>query len=148
MDRFVSQPIEIPDAERTDFSRADLIFRSVDHSGDSFTAHVFLDNPEADETTPMDEASGYAGWFAIFGHGGCAGDVGHCDLPLDQLDPEDQRLLHPLTPHTKRVLITEALRRVPGPRVTITVIPVIPGRTAPQRADVLDFESLEVAIYD
>lgn len=148
MDRFESQPIEIPGAERTDFSRADLIFRSVDHSGDSFTAHVFLDNPGADETTPLDEANGYAGWFAIFGHGGCAGDVGHCDPPVDQVDPEDQRLLHPLTPHTKIVLITESLRRVPGPEVAVTVIPVISAKEAPQRADVLYFESLEVAIYD
>lgn len=148
MDRFVSQPIEVPGAERTDFSRADLVFESVDHSGDSFTAHVFLDNPDANESTPLDEANGYAGWFAIFGHGGCAGDVGHCDLPLNPVDPEDQRLLHPLTPHTKVVLISEALRKVPGPEVTVTVIPVIPGEEGPQRADVLHFESLEVAIYD
>jgi tyrosinase len=148
MDRFVSPPIEVPGSERTDFSRADLIFDSVDHSGDSFTAHVFLNNPEADETTPHDEANGYAGWFAIFGHGGCAGDVGHCDPPFDQTDPDDQRLLHPLTPHTKVVLITAALRRVTGPEVTVTVVAVVPGEDAPQRADVLKFESLELAIYD
>lgn len=148
MDRFVSQPVEIPGAERTDFSRADLIFESVDHSGDSFTAHVFLDNPDADETTPRDQTNGYAGWFSIFGHAGCAGDVGHCDLPLDQGDTEDQRLLHPLTPHTKVVLISEALRKAPGPEVTVTVVAVIPGEHAAQRADLLKFESLQIAIYD
>ncbi len=148
MDRYVSEPIEIPGAERSDFSRADLIFESVDHSGESYTAHVFLDNPDADERTPQDLEHGYAGSFSIFGHGGCAGDEGHCNIPEDQNDPEDQRLLHPLTPHTKIVRITEALKRVPGPEVRVTVVPVLPGEDAPQRDDVLFFEGVEVAIYD
>ena len=148
MDRYVSDPIEIPGAERDDFSRADLIFTKVDHSNESFVARIFLDNADADEHTPLDAENGYAGFFTIFGHGGCAGDEGHCDVPQDQSDPDDQRLLHPLTPHTKVVRITDALKRVPGPEVQITVVPVLPGDDDAQREDVLFFEGLEVAIYN
>lgn len=148
MDRYVSEPIEIPGAERADFSRADIVFEKVDHSGESFTAHVFLNNPDADEHTPLDGDNGYAGSFGIFGHGGCAGDEGHCDLPEDQNDPEDQRLLHPLTPHTKVVRVTSALKQIPGPTVQVTVVPVLPGEDAPQREDVLFFESFDLTIYD
>jgi hypothetical protein len=148
MDRYVSDRVAIPGAERNDFSRADLVFEKVDHSGDSFTAHVFLDNPDADESTPLEIEHGYAGSFTIFGHGGCAGDKGHCNVPEDQNDPEDQRLLHPLTPHTKVVRITEALKRVPGPDVQITVVPVVPGEDAPQRDDVLSFEGFQLTIYN
>jgi tyrosinase len=148
MDLYVSEPIEIPGAERDDFSRADLIFEKVDHSGESFTARVFIDNPDADEHTPQELEQGYAGSFTIFGHGGCAGDEGHCDIPEDQSDPEDQRLLHPLTPHTKVVRITEALKRAPGPEVRITVVPVLPGESAPQREDVLFFDGIQLTIYD
>ncbi len=148
MDRYVSDPIEIPGAERTDFSRADLIFMKVDHSGESFTARIFLDNPDADERTPLDAEHGYAGAFVIFGHGGCAGDEGHCQIPEDQSDPDDQRLLHPLTPHTKIVRITDALKRVPGPEVQITVVPVLPGEDEARCEDVLFFESVEVTIYN
>lgn len=148
MDRYVSEPIEIPGAERDDFSRADIVFEKVDHARESFTAHVFLDAPDADELTPLELEHGYAGSFGIFGHGGCAGDEGHCDVPEDQNDPEDQRLLHPLTPQRKVVRITQALKRAPGPAVRVTVVPVLPGEDAPRRADVLFFESFEITLYD
>ena len=81
LNRYVSDPIPMPssdDAEdAADFSRADLEFHGVDHSGSSFEARVFFNNPDADETTPRQEDSGYVGAFYIFGHGGCFGDIGH-----------------------------------------------------------------------
>src|SRR5919199_1305474 len=115
MDRYVSDPIELPYGPgELEFTRADLIFDGVDHSGESFEARIFFDNPEADEHTPMDEEHGYAGFFVIFGHGGCAGDEGHCDVPTNPDDTDDLRLPHPLHPATKPVIVTEALRRVQG----------------------------------
>lgn len=148
MDRYVSEPFEVPGADRDDFTRADLTFINVDHSRESYSAHVFLDNPDADETTPHDPDHGYAGCFAIFGHGGCAGDEGHCDVPHEFSDPGDLRLLHPLRPHTKIARITDALKRVPGPEVQVTVVPLVPGEGTPQREDVLFFEQMELTIYD
>jgi hypothetical protein len=84
VDRYVSPPLELP-APEVDFKRADLVFYGVDHSGSSFEAQISLgDEP--------------AGSFYIFGHGGCFGDVGHCDIPSGPRHPDDKRLpthLHP-----------------------------------------------------
>lgn len=149
MDRFVSKPLTVPvvDGQPT-FTRADIIFYEVDHSGDSFEARIFLNNADADENTPKETEHGYAGYFSIFGHGGCAGDVGHCEVPADQNDPDDLRLAHPLTPATKPVIITDAVQALAQPRFTVTVVPVLPGRTRPRRADVLHFHSFEILTYD
>jgi hypothetical protein len=149
MDRYVSDPVELPAVEgEPEFERADLIFHGIDHGGDSYEARVFLDRPDADEATPLDLEHGYAGSFFIFGHGGCAGDEGHCDVPEDQTDPDDLRLAHPLTGATRQVIVTEALRRVSDESFTFTVVPVLPGADAPRREDVLAFESVELLTFD
>ena len=114
-DRYVSPPLELPAHDPdADFVRAELQFHGVDHSGLSYEARVFLDRPDADATTPRELAGdgGYAGAFHIFAHGGCFGDVGHCDVPSGPQHPNDLRLPHPLTPDTKTVVITEALKRI------------------------------------
>ena len=146
MDRF-SEQLELPDAGEAPFSRADLIFYGVDHSKDSFEARIFFNNPEADETTPLEAEHGYAGFFVIFGHGGCAGDEGHCDIPEDPDDTDDLRLPHPLHPATKPVIVTDALKAVEEGSLTVTVVPVMPGTDAPRRDDVLFFKSLELVTY-
>jgi hypothetical protein len=147
MDRYVSGPIDSPEG-RDVYQRVDLIFEGVDHSGESFEARIFFDNPGADETTALDDQNGYAGSFVIFGHGGCAGDQGHCDLPENPDDVDDLRFPHPLHPADKPVIVTEALRRVEGDTFTITVVPVLPGEDAPRRADVLFFEGIDVLTYE
>ena len=85
-------------AEQLDpeFSRADIEFEGVDHSGASYEGRVFLNNPRADATTPLTSEKGYAGTFHIFGHGGCFGDdEGHCTVrPRRAYDP---RPAHPFS---------------------------------------------------
>ena len=105
--------------------RADLIFYEVDHSGPSYVARVFLDNPKADADTPREPDRGYAGSFAVFGHGGCYGDEGHC-APGDRIRDEfDRRPPHPLTPQTRTLEITDALKRTTGEKTRVDVIIVI-----------------------
>jgi hypothetical protein len=151
MDRWTSHTLEIPMEDgKPDFVRADLVFRGVEHLRESFEARVFVNEDDADENTPTDDEHGYAGYFVVFGHGGCAGDEGHCDVPdLEaQRDPEDLRLAHPLTPQTKLVVATEALQRLEEPTFTVTVIPVQPGESAPRREDVLQFEEMQLRTYE
>ena len=109
------------------FTRADLVFTGVDHSGLSYEVLVFLNNPAATNTTPHDVEHGYGGRFVIFGHGGCYGDVGHCDVPPAR-SADDLRPPHPLTPVRKVVTITNALRHVlatnSGGLETVTMVPV------------------------
>jgi tyrosinase len=144
VDRFVSAPIELPvDAEDT--SRADLVFYDVDHSGASYEARIFLNAPDADAGTPRDHPN-YAGSFHIFGHGGCFGDVGHCDVPSER-DPFDLRPPHQLIPASKTVIITDAFKRIVGPQdetMTVTVVAFAPGDTP---NDVLQFDAVRLLTY-
>src|SRR4051812_45824779 len=90
------------------FSRADLEFHGLDHAGASYSAHVYINNIKADASTPKDAKSGYAGTFHIFGHGGCFGEVGHCDVhPRRLYDPRGD---HPLVPARKVLIATDAIQ--------------------------------------
>lgn len=105
-------------------SRADIEFHNVDHAGPSYEGRVYLNNPDADESTGHDDPS-YAGSYHIFGHGGCLGDQGHCEVtPRRRYDP---RASHPLTPAKKVVIATEAIKHAieQGDEVTVTVVPII-----------------------
>jgi hypothetical protein len=67
---------------------------------------------------------GYAGSYHIFGHGGCLGDPGHCDV--EPRDPYDPRPGHPLTRARKVVIASDALRgALAGDAATVTIVPVI-----------------------
>src|SRR5215469_8045801 len=77
--KFVSDKIGLG-AFNQQFYRADLVFEGVDHAGATFEARVFLNNETANENTPTTGEQGYAGSFHIFGHGGCFGEAGHCEV--------------------------------------------------------------------
>ncbi len=89
--------------------------------------------------------NGYAGSFFIFGHGGCFGDEGHCEVGAEPrpFDPNDPRRSHPLLPVEMSVEATEALRRTvsEGGDITVSVVPVITGFTEQtDLEDVLKFD--------
>jgi hypothetical protein len=146
--RYLSPAISLEPLD-PDFSRADIEFHDVDHSGASFEAAVFLDNQRATETTPKTPHEGYAGSFHIFGHGGCFGDVGHCDVVV-QRRPFDPRPGHPLTPALKVVIATDAVRAAlrRGRSVTVTVVPRVTASTDKcDVEDVLKFGRLAIVTY-
>lgn len=148
--RHIAEPIPVP-VGAGDFGRADLVFYGVDHSGSSFEARVFINHPAADETTPLNEESGYAGSFFIFGHGGCFGDIGHCDIPQGPRDPFDRRLPHQLTPRKKTVIITDTLRRLclaGDSNFTVTVVPVESDSPIAGAADLVRFEQISLMTYE
>ena len=157
-DRYTSAPIDLPAHDpEADFVRAELQVHGVDHSGLSYQARVFLNQSDADMSTPREatEEGGYAGAFHIFGHGGCFGDVGHCDVPSGPQPAHDLRLVHPLTPDTKTVVITEALKRVRakgGDTFTVTVVAQVydPGPLPLGRdlKEPLLFDRLTLLTYD
>jgi tyrosinase len=133
------------------FTRADLEFIRVEHSGASYEARVFINNPDADGNTPPVEANGYAGSFSIFGHGGCFGDVGHCDIHKGEQDPFDPRPSHPLLPIKKVIIATNAIRSAVTRRadISVTVVPVVMGWTEQSETDdVLKFDHINLVTYD
>jgi tyrosinase len=145
---YVSSKIPL-DPLAKDFHRADLVFDGVDHSGATFEARVFLNNTGATAKTATTVQNGYAGSFHIFGHGGCFGDVGHCEvrgLPR----PYDPRPAHPLTPARKILIATDAIRRAvaKGKQITVTVVPIVrAGTDEVDYDDVLKFERISVRTY-
>ena len=131
--RIIDLPLTDEDAHP--FTRADVVFIGLDHSGISYEVRLFLNNPDATSATPRDQANGYAGRLTVFGHGGCYGDVGHCDIPSRSTDPTDLRPAHPLTPLDTFVTITEALQRTlqdDGALHTVTLVPI---SITPRRSD-------------
>lgn len=153
-DVFVSDPLDLPPWDEGDtFVRADLEFVDVGHSGRSFEARVFVDNDRADADTPTDADRGYVGAFYVFGHGGCFGEHGHCDVPTGPLGAFDRRAPHQLTPQRKVVIATErleALARTGAETVRVTVVPVVPASVegdADTVEDVLRFARVTLVTY-
>ncbi len=146
--KYVSPKINLETLDK-DFARADLEFHGVDHSGASFEARVFINNLKAAEGTPTTERNGYAGSFHIFGHGGCFGDLGHCEVRgLPRL--YDPRPAHPLTPARKVLIATEPIRRAlrQGKSMTVTVVPVVTSGTSRcDLEDVLKFDRVSLVTY-
>jgi tyrosinase len=149
MDRYVSEPLGVPSAPAdVQVSRADLVFYDVDHSGVSYEARIFFNNPAATHRTPLTPEDGYAGSFHVFGHGGCFGDEGHCAVGGETRDPFDVRPPHPLLGQTKTVIVTDAVGRLADRRVVISVVPVAPGARGAVAVDALSFDRLRLLIYE
>jgi hypothetical protein len=150
---FVSNPLTVTlQAPSEPFQRADLEFHGVDHAKASFEARLFINSPDAGPDTPTTDES-YAGSFWIFGHGGCAGDEGHCEPPPERR-PFDFRPRHQLIPVSKRVMVTAKLRALvtPGEQFTVRVVPCIRPESASALpanlvTDVLQFERAALITY-
>ena len=77
----------------------------------SMTLRVFVNQPDANENTPVIDNSHYAGHITIFGHGDCIGGPGHCDMPKPQ-SRFDIRTTRHNRPTNHRMDITEAVKRM------------------------------------
>ena len=84
----------------------------------------------------------WVGMFAVFAHGGCFGEEGHCEV-RPPVSPFDRRQPHALVPIARYLTVTDAIRDLIGRderSVTVTAVPVVrPSAlaTADQAADVL-----------
>src|SRR3954447_15345127 len=149
MNRYVSEPLPHPRAQGdgADVYRADLVFYGIDPIGKSYVARVFLDSPDADVDTPTDGNDRFAGWFTVFGHGGCFGDdEDHCAPPRGPAGGE-LRLPVGIPRQTKIVTVTDALSRIDAEELVVTVVPVVPGEEGGAAADVLRLDGIRLVTY-
>jgi hypothetical protein len=147
MDSYVSPPIKLTSAQAArEFDRADLVFYGVDAGGASFAANVFIDPADTKPDLTPSRTAGYAGFFFILGHGGCFGDVGHCDVPHER-DPFDIGPPHGLTPQTKLVDITDELKASSRDAIILTVLPTTRSAGGPLLIDALTFTGLRLLTY-
>ena len=147
MESFISDTIALPlIATEERFRRADLIVYDVDSRGESYLGRVYLDEPETTVDTSLERETGYAGRFVLFGHGGCVGVPGHC-APSTNRDPFDIGPPGGLSPQTKTVQITSALRAFTGDRVVVTVVAVRASSGTLEPADDMVFSGLRLVTY-
>lgn len=156
MASITSHLISVPALEEgpADLARADLVFYGVDHSGPSYEGRLFLNAPDADAATDRTPGAGYAGSYWVFGHGGCFGDVGHCDVPQGPRAPFDLRRPHALI-QIKTVIVTEAVQSLVNAGTqtfTVTVVPIVADYgDLPVGGDLEDpvrFERVRLLIYE
>jgi hypothetical protein len=150
---FVSEPLQVDlKLFKKRVYRADLEFDGIDHSGASYEGRVFINNPRANHDTAKKAEAGYVGSLYIFGHGGCFGDLGHCDVQTERR-PYDFRSAHQLTPIKKRLIITEPLfRRFRNKdKLTVTIVPILArGMTMTNikhPEDVIRLERISLIMY-
>lgn len=125
---FTSKAIPIGFAGgRHRYTQADLEISGIFHGEASYEGRIFLNNPDATAGTAMTARQGYAGSFYIFGHGGCLGDIGHCEINEHNRESFDFRYPSPLTLARKRVTVTKVLQDIAkrASAVTVTIVPVV-----------------------
>ena len=93
----------------------------------------------------------HAGRFVVFGHGGCRDSATR--VPNEPRAGTDLRLAHPLTPQTKLVTVTDALRRVLAEHQglhQVTLVPVSKDPSREQRGptdSLFRFDGFELQTY-
>jgi tyrosinase len=149
---FTSKPIDASFAGPG--HRANQVTLELDgvfHGEASFEGRVFLNNPQATAETPRTQDNGYAGSFHIFGHGGCLGDPGHCEVNDHNREKFDFRPGHMLTPTKTRVDVTRTLQAIARtkPDVSVTIVPVITAANELcDKENVLRFEGMRLVSYN
>ena len=146
MDVFTSNPLDLPRSTSASSRARDLIFYGVTHRGESYEARVFVDHPDADISTPRELDAG----LCRVVHGLRARRLLRRSGPLRPERPEpdafDVRPPHPMTPWTKVVIATDAIRRATAD-TSGHGRPVAVGRASPRISDAMGFQSLKLALY-
>jgi tyrosinase len=135
---------KVPD----DFERAYLYFAKTRYPLKSFEVRVFFNEASSCKSTQKHGNPNYAGSFYTFGHGGCTGDPGHCDVPEVPESASHFIVLRPehhLTPKRWKLNVTKALQhaKYSTKSSTLEVYIVLvdsKGNELPQEA--FDFEML------
>ena len=142
--RFVSAALELPSPEHA-YKRADLLFYGIDHSEASYEAQVFMSARGIGGEPDRDHRAYVGSWF-IFGHGGCFGDAGHCDVPARR-DEFDLRPPHQLEPAVRILTVTDALTAMLQQGLTAAKVTVVAHAEGRASNDVLSFSAIRLATY-
>jgi len=110
--RFVSAPVPVPEHFSAS-TRARVRLHRMRRPVNSFYIRVFLNDPGADASTPVENNPNYAGFVAIFGHGECIGSTpDHCDPFVKRRGQFDLRGRSHNTPQTARMKVTDTAQRL------------------------------------
>ena len=147
--RFRSREIELPAAVRKGFGSAEIRLHRVPQLPRSCFIRVFLNNRDADATTPLRPDTGYAGYLAIFGHGPCYGGPGHCDLPPVPGRARDPRQRTMNSPRNHRVDVTTMVRGlIGGGAKSVVITLVVIGADYREDKDLLRLDGVSLNFHD
>jgi tyrosinase len=146
--KFVSKSIALPAAVKSSFDRAEVRLHRIPQLPRSCFVRVFLNLPDADASTPLDHPN-YAGYLAIFGHGGCYGGPGHCDPPPPRARKYDLRPRSHNTPRNHRVNVTKCAQRlIKGGASSLRITLVVIGADYQEDKDLLRLEGVSLNFLD
>ncbi|HWW62693.1 MAG TPA: tyrosinase family protein, partial [Thermoanaerobaculia bacterium] len=110
--RFKSAPVPIPEHFGPG-TRARIRLHRVRRPTSSFFIRVFLNQPDADASTPIVDNPNYVGYVAVFGHGECIGSTpDHCAPALQPRRAFDLRGRSHNSPQTVRMKATNTAQRL------------------------------------
>jgi hypothetical protein len=137
---YTAGPFGIPSVREA--RAAELIFTGIEQAGPSYEGRVFLNNPDAGDSTALTPETGYAGSFHVYGYGDQAPPA------IAEAKAKQQKGGAPVAPIEKRVRVDEAALRAALDRseeltVTVAPIPADPGGAVPDRP----FQDLEI-VFD
>jgi len=144
--------LNIQDLE-SEFYRADVVFKGLDHAVPSYEGRIFINNPKAKHDTPTDLDHGYVGSYFVFGHGSCLGDAGHCDVHAER--QKFDVIPNPLIPEDISIIITDKLKKLGRNTTdfTVTVVPnVVPppllGQEQVDLENIVKVDKVSIVTYD
>jgi tyrosinase len=129
--------------------QVELRFHKVKHPKNSFEIRVFLNQPDANAGTPIEDNSHYAGSLFVFGHGECGGDAGHCEPPVAPRGAFDLRPPHHLTPMELSLDVSDSVAAIAksgaaASPVSVTLVAVDHKGKQIEKPGI-DFESISVS---
>jgi len=145
--RFISKPISIG-ANVKAFAKAEVRLHWVPQLARSCFIRVFLNEPGADASTPIRNNPHYAGYLAIFGHGGCYGGPGHCDLPPLRSREFDVRPRSHNTPRNHRIDVTACARALLQNTDKLQITLLVIGVDYREESELLRLEGVSLNFVD
>jgi tyrosinase len=145
--RFLSTPIKVDEKIKA-FRKAEIRLHSVPQLMRSCFIRAFLNQPDADAATPVHDNPHFAGYLAVFGHGGCYGGPGHCDLPPAQSRDYDRRPRSHNTPRNHRIDVTQCARRLLETADSLQITLLVIGVDYQEESDLLKLEGVSLNFLD
>ena len=145
--RFVSRPIPVAELAKG-FRKAEVRLHWVPQLLRSCFIRVFINQPGASADTPIHGNPHFAGYAAIFGHGGCYGGPGHCEAPPPRTRDYDQRTRNHNAPRNHRVDVTSCAKKLLETANELQITLVVIGADYEEEIDLLKLEGVSLNFLD
>jgi len=146
--RFKSAPAEVPSQVVASHRRAEVRLKKVQHLQQGGVVRVFLNQSNADASTPTRGNDHFVGQMHLFA-GDCIGGPGHCAVPPETKRAFDQRPRHRKTPHNIRFDATKTIERLKAQGDTDFQVQIVAldlqGKPSPE---VLRLDAVSLMFFD